>query len=75
MAIALVVTQPFADYAKGDQITDPKTVAAILDGHSHRVVKTNVPDPAPVAQTTDASAPAALERTNDSSSQAPSPAA
>lgn len=47
MALALVVTQPFADYALGDRITDPETVKKILDDHSQRVVKINLPDAAP----------------------------
>jgi len=44
MAIALVVTQPFADYAKGDRITDPATVQRLLDEHHTRVVKVADPD-------------------------------
>lgn len=53
MAIALVVTQPFAEYAKGDRITDPNTVKAILEHHHHRVVKIVSEDakPADVAPT------------------------
>ena len=44
MAIALVVVQPFASYAKGDRITDPGVVADLLLDHHHRVVKITVED-------------------------------
>lgn len=39
MNIELVVSQPFADWKKGDRITDPKQVEAILKDHEHRVIK------------------------------------
>lgn len=48
--IALVVVQPFASYAKGDQITDPNTVNDLLKDHPHHVVKVAVPDPDPPAK-------------------------
>jgi hypothetical protein len=48
MAIALVVVSPFANYHRGDRITDPATVKALLEDHPHRVNKIVVPDaPAP----------------------------
>jgi hypothetical protein len=65
MATALVVTQPFADYAIGDRITDLKAVTDILANHHNRVVRIEVPDPpapavaAPVAAAPAPAAPAA----------------
>lgn len=44
MPIHLVVAQPFANYAKGDRITDAETVRKLLIEHSHRVVKVNGAD-------------------------------
>lgn len=36
----LIVTEPFAEYKRGDQITDPELVAEILEGeHAPFVVK------------------------------------
>jgi hypothetical protein len=35
----LTVKMPFGDYARGDRITDPETVAAVLESHPHHVVK------------------------------------
>lgn len=35
----LTVIVPFGDYARGERITDPATVAAILETHPHHVVK------------------------------------
>lgn len=32
MAVKLIVTEPFGDYSKGQEITDPATVEAILAG-------------------------------------------
>lgn len=50
MTIKLVVTNPFADYARGDQITDPALVAEIRDSHNAgNVVAVQVPDTAPAA--------------------------
>lgn len=51
MAIHLVVSQPFGDYAKGDRITDPAAVQKLLLEHPHRVVKINAED-APQPQQT-----------------------
>lgn len=34
MAIKLIVIESFDGYAKGDEISDPATVAAILEGDS-----------------------------------------
>ncbi|WP_189339031.1 hypothetical protein [Chromobacterium amazonense] len=40
-AYKLVVRQPFGDYQRGDQITDPQKVADILAGENEsHVVKT-----------------------------------
>lgn len=45
MAIKLVVTAPFAGHEKGEEITDSKAVAEILDGeNSGNVVKVQAPD-------------------------------
>lgn len=38
MSMELVVVQPFADYAKGDRITDTKAMKLALQDHPHRVV-------------------------------------
>lgn len=46
---ALIVTEPFADYAKGQQITDAKVIDDILVEHGNHVVAVNLPDPAPAA--------------------------
>ena len=41
----LTVTMPFSDYARGDRITDPDTVAALIKSHpSHVVVHAPLPD-------------------------------
>jgi hypothetical protein len=57
---ALIVTEPFADYAKGDQITDSIEMAdKILIEHSGQVVAVNLPpDPAPDAPAKDTAKPA-----------------
>lgn len=47
----LVVTQPFADYKVGDQITDTEKVAEVLESHPGSVVKTAA-DPAPTPSAT-----------------------
>ncbi len=48
--LALIVTEPFVPYGKGDQITDAKAIKAVLDSESQgSVVKINLPDPAPAA--------------------------
>lgn len=55
---ALIVTEPFADYAKGDQITDSNAIDEILVEHSGQVVAVNLPDPAPDAPAKDTAKPA-----------------
>lgn len=47
---ALTVTEPFAGYAKGDQITDAQTIADVLVSNPSQVVNVILPDPAPVAK-------------------------
>ncbi len=48
--LALVVTNAFADYAKGAQITDPALVAELKDStNAANVVQVILPD-APVAE-------------------------
>lgn len=45
MAIALIVTNPFGGFRRGDSITDSKKVAEVLASeHRIDVVKTNKPD-------------------------------
>lgn len=45
MAIKLIVTSAFAQYAKGDEITDTKTVQDVLASeNANSVVKVNAPD-------------------------------
>ena len=34
----LTVVKPFGDYARGDRITDPAEVAAVLESHPSHVV-------------------------------------
>lgn len=45
---ALTVTEPFASYAKGDQITAPDDIAAVLASNPEFVVVVEIEDPAPV---------------------------
>jgi hypothetical protein len=48
MAIKLVVTNEFADYVKGQEITDPDEISRVLNSHlDAHVVKVAVPDAAP----------------------------
>lgn len=42
--IILVVTHPFGPHQKGDQITDPETVAKAQETHPAHVVRVSVPD-------------------------------
>lgn len=42
MAIALVVIEPFADYVKGDRITDRDKVKELMETHRHHVVPISV---------------------------------
>jgi hypothetical protein len=44
MSTALVVVQPFADYAKGDRITDAEKVQQVLRDQPTKVNKIVVPD-------------------------------
>ena len=42
---ALVVRTPFADYAKGQQITEPKAIEEVMAGHNaHHVLPISLPD-------------------------------
>ena len=54
MAINLVVTMPFGDYAVGDAIADPATIEAVRAAHAQHVVAVSVPNPAPPAPAKDA---------------------
>lgn len=54
MAIKLVVTQPFADYVKGSEITDPAEMQRVQD-EGLPAVRVTVPDE-PVKTKADASA-------------------
>lgn len=47
---ALVVTEPFASYAKGEQITAPDKIEAALASNPHFVVGVEIADPAPQPQ-------------------------
>lgn len=51
MSQILTVTNPFDDYARGAQITDPKTIQEVLaSDFASNVVKVEAPDaPAPSA--------------------------
>ena len=44
MNVALVVTQSFADYAKGERITDADEVQRVLDEHPEMVTQISAPD-------------------------------
>jgi hypothetical protein len=44
MSTALVVVHPFADYAKGDRITDAEKVQQVLRDQPTKVNKIVVPD-------------------------------
>ena len=50
MAIKLICTQEFGDYAKGQEITDPDEIAAVRADHAMHVVAVAVPDPEPDPQ-------------------------
>lgn len=58
MKTILVVTLPFADYAKGDHITDPDAIAKALETNASHVVRSKHPGDAFYAAE-DAEAPAA----------------
>jgi hypothetical protein len=46
MALHLVVRQPFGDRKRGDKITDPAEVAAVLESENEpHVVRVNAPEP------------------------------
>lgn len=50
MKTHLVVTQPFADHAKGDQITETEAMEQALEHHHGHVVRVATPEaekPAP----------------------------
>jgi hypothetical protein len=52
MAIKLVIVSAFANYAKGDEITDTPTVQAVLESeNAGNVVKVQAPDGAQFAAT------------------------
>lgn len=52
MALKLVVTNPFASYVVGDEITDAEAVKAVLDGPNWpSVVKTTADEPEPTGDT------------------------
>jgi hypothetical protein len=55
MAIKLIVSEPFGDYAKGDEITDSRTVQKILDGDNalHVLAVTALDAPKPAKTTKD----------------------
>jgi hypothetical protein len=44
MTYHLSVTQAFGDYARGDRITDPDTVAAVFESHPQNVVRVVAPE-------------------------------
>jgi len=43
----LIVTEPFAGYAKGDKIIDADKIDEALSSNPNSVVAINLPDPAP----------------------------
>lgn len=56
----LTVTQAFADYRKGDTITDPVCMDEVLAENPHHVVRTfHEPEPAPAVEVHDATIEAA----------------
>ncbi len=44
MARVLIVTQAFADYSKGERISDPELVEILFASHRGHVVPVNEPD-------------------------------
>jgi hypothetical protein len=53
MAIKLIVTEPFGGYHKGQEITDQKTVQAILEGsNAAHVVQVQAPEAPASTKTT-----------------------
>jgi len=49
MTVHLVVVRPFAGLARGDAITDPSRITAVLAGeHAADVVRVSTPDQGPV---------------------------
>lgn len=55
----LIVTQAFADYAKGERITDPELVDVLFRSHRGHVVPVNQPDLAPSVEEPEAAEPEA----------------
>ncbi len=55
---ALIVTAPFASYAKGEQITDAEKIKSVLETNPNEVVAVNLPD-TPASAGKDASQEAA----------------
>lgn len=53
MKTTLVVTQPFAHYERGHEITDADEAAAVLESNPHHVVRRGAsePDKSPVRKT------------------------
>lgn len=50
--LALIVTNAFADFAKGEQITDPALIAELKDStNAANVVQVNLPDAPPLEET------------------------
>ena len=47
MNVELVVVQPFAGYARGDVVTDPREIARVLAANPHAVVQRAAPAPPP----------------------------
>lgn len=60
MKTVLVVTTPFADYAKGDHITDPAEMDRVQEHHHAHVVRAHLEDEAVVERAPPA--PAAKKR-------------
>jgi len=56
---ALTVTEPFAGYAKGDQITDAQKITDVLLSNPNQVVNVILPDPEPAPAPVAKPAPAA----------------
>ena len=50
MARHLIVAQDFADYKRGDRITDPDEVASVLSAHRNHVSPIDAADPEPAAK-------------------------
>lgn len=41
----LIIIEPFADYVRGDEITDAEIIKSVLETHRAHVAPVTIPDP------------------------------